>query len=79
MVMMMIKMMMMMVVPICHMMAPEGIMIAPTPLLPIIGREGEEECMYLLPTVCLSIILPVLVYFDCCCTDDRCLVGWLLL
>ena len=41
---MMITMMMMMMVTICHMMAPEGMIMA-MPLVSIIGRErkGEEE------------------------------------
>ena len=35
-----------------------------------------DERMYVMSVVCLSTILSVLACFECCCTDDRWLVGW---
>ena len=74
MMMMMITMLMMlmMVMTICHMMAPEGMMIAMLYAIGVYHREGEEgggRTKYVLTAVGLPIILPVL---------DRCLVGWLV-
>ena len=61
--MMMMMMIMMMVVTICHMMAPEGMMIAMLYAIGVYHREGEEgggRTKYVLTAVGLSIILPVL-------------------
>ena len=69
--MMMMMTMMMMVVTICHMMAPEEMMIAMLYAIGVYHREGEEgggRTKYILTAVGLSIILPVL---------DRWLVDWL--
>ena len=58
---------------ICHRMAPEGIMIAMLcHCCPSSGRreDGRGRSIYVLPTVCLSTILPLLANFEWCCTDD---------
>ena len=72
MMMMMMITMLMMVMTICHMMAPEGMMIAMLYAIGVYHREGEEgggRTKYVLTAVGLSIILPV---------RDRWLVGWLV-